>query len=73
MNNADQKAFGSTYQVGEILTVEGGLTKREIFAMHFHAALLTATDADGGWSGQGVGAAKSAVAEADALLKELEK
>lgn len=49
-----------------------GLTKREMIAMHFHAALLTA-QTDGAWSGIDANAAFHAVQEADALLAELEK
>lgn len=49
-----------------------GLTKREMMAMHFHAALLTA-QADGVWSGVGVNAARHAVKEADELLAELDR
>lgn len=53
--------------------VHAGLTKREMFAMHFHAALLSAVDAKGQWQGSDSGAEDIAVREADALLKALEK
>lgn len=49
-----------------------GLTKREMMAMHIHAALLT-SQAEGVWTGIGVNAAFHAVQEADELLAELEK
>ena len=49
-----------------------GLTKREMMAMHLHAAILTA-QADGVWSGIGVNAAFHAVQEADELLAELDR
>ena len=48
-----------------------GLTKRETFAMHFHAALLTATF-EGQWTGADVGAATVALKEADKLLEALD-
>ena len=49
-----------------------GLTKREMIAMHMHAALLTAND-NGSWSGIDCDAANHAVREADCLLAELER
>ena len=49
-----------------------GLTKRETFAMTFHAALLTATNEDGDWKGVNVDAATIALDEADKLLAALE-
>lgn len=54
-------------------SVATGLTKREMFAMHFHAALLSAVDDKGQWQGAGAWAEDIAVREADALLKALEK
>lgn len=57
------------YANGEFAT---GLTKREMMAMHIHAALLT-SQADGVWTGIGVNAAFHAVQEADELLAELER
>ena len=57
---------------GETADGQQGLTKREMMAMHFHAALLTAQN-DGTWSGIGVNAAYHAVEEADELLAELER
>ena len=50
----------------------GGMSKREQFAMAFHAALLTASTSEGEWTGNGASAAEIAVEEADALLKALE-
>ena len=49
-----------------------GLTKREMMAMHFHAALLT-SQAEGVWTRIGVNAAFLAVQEADELLAELDR
>ena len=49
-----------------------GLTKRETFAMTFHAALLTATNEDGDWKGVSMDAATIALDEADKLLAALE-
>jgi hypothetical protein len=66
-NNGNMAAMPTQSDGGDIY---GGLTKSEMMAMHFHAALLTA-QADGIWSGLGVGAAYHAVNEADELLAEL--
>lgn len=83
MKNADMPAM-PTHDVFEHCGFDGnsgphmtqttnyGLTKREMMAMHFHAALLTA-QADGVWSGVGVNAAHHAVKEADELLAELDR
>lgn len=57
---------------GIITQLYEGLTKREMMAMHFHAAMLSAHN-DGEWSGVGCGAAEWAVKEADELLAELER
>jgi hypothetical protein len=78
MNNGDMPATATmTYhRIGNAsasVTEHTGLTKRETMAMHFTAALLTATDKDGDWTGTNVGAAGAGLMEADALLKALEE
>ncbi|GGO89166.1 hypothetical protein GCM10011348_46280 [Marinobacterium nitratireducens] len=76
MNNADMPAMPMDVdhiEYAEQCRPIRGFTKREAIAMHLHATLLSATDADGAWSGVDAGAAECAVREADALLAELEK
>ena len=72
MKNADLPAmpFVESDSTCSIVT---GLTKRETFAMRFHAALLTAQNQHGEWTGVSAGAADLAVIEADALLAALDK
>ena len=67
LKNADMPAMPFIEPNTEC-SVATGLTKREMFAMHFHAALLAATDANGEWKGADVGAENIAVREADRLL-----
>lgn len=73
MKNADLPAMPITEEPFAVGAVSGrhgplmfGLTKREMFAMHFHAALL-AKESSGSLPHY------IAVREADALLEELEK
>jgi hypothetical protein len=47
-----------------------GLTKREHFALHIYAGMISACDAEGQWTG--VDSADEAVREADLLLAALE-
>jgi hypothetical protein len=47
-----------------------GLTKREHFALHIYAGLISACDAEGQWTGDNC--ATKAVAEADNLLTALD-
>ena len=83
MKNADSPAMPHVAKCSLTTVADGaigvtpimefsGLTKREMMAMHLHAALLTA-QADGVWSGIGVNAAFHAVQEADELLAELDR
>ncbi|MGI4260768.1 hypothetical protein ACR2VJ_27065 [Klebsiella pneumoniae] len=82
MKNADMPAAPFVLPQGVVAQPYVGLTKREMMAMHLHAALLTATDERGHWSA-GFStceccvvrqrACELAVEEADALLAELER
>lgn len=66
MNNGDMPA--APVQIDDW----HGLTKREDIAKHLMAALLTANDYDGTWTGLNA-AADEAVSQTDALLAALEK
>lgn len=84
MKNADMPAM-PIHEIDNVCSGDGnegpflstristGLTKREMFAMHFHAALLTACDSDGQWCGYNANACDIAVGEADKLLAALEQ
>lgn len=60
-------------QLGQ--SVNLGMTKRELIAMHVLAEMMGAHDSSGNWTSQGCerGAAQSARMAADALLAELAK
>lgn len=77
MKNRDQYAypicttehtgFTPTYEKIFTTVVDGGLTKREMFAMHAMQGLITAHP---NWTPETI--AKSAIRRADELLKQLE-
>ena len=73
--SATENGYGCNYgnEPGQVPT---GLTKREMIAMHAMRGLLSSDDSSVCFykdSSDAVHIAKSAVAYADALLKELEK
>lgn len=71
MKNADMPAMPNYgIATGGEMEIEGGLTKREMLAMHTIGHLVNGT---AGYDEQVKYKAKVAVEYADALLKELEK
>lgn len=77
MKNGDMPAMPTPVSVSKGNTLVDcrsfGLTKREMIAMHLHAALLTSCDEDGNWTGNNAGAADMAWNEAGELVALFEK
>lgn len=77
MTNPDDSAFPQEYEVGKLSIDAGrvlrGLTKREYFAAMAMGAAMQYASGDGRYNMKAEDFAKSAVAYADALLKELSK
>jgi hypothetical protein len=73
MKNSDMPAMPVVPAFEDCMALDSGLTKREHFAGLAMAALLSATDESGKWSGINAGAGEQAVIEADALLAALEE
>ena len=78
MKNANKPAaptFMHDVKMGLALhkTDDAGLTKREMFAMHFMASWINHHGSSSDYGYSDISAAESAVQSADALLAELEK
>ena len=76
MKNADMPAMPTSPNSSDpewAAARTGGLTKREIFAMHAMQGLASAHTREGHWSHDHSIVAEAAVCYADALLKELAK
>ena len=70
-NSGPAFPFIENDQLGQ--SVNLGMTKRELIAMHVMAEMMGAHDSDGNWTAQGCEreAAQSARMAADALIEEL--
>lgn len=78
MKNADMPAMPQEYTlwceaIGDCPTVATGLTKREMFTMHFMAAWIQHHGSANNYGFSKEAAAEDAVVCADALLAELER